>query len=304
MKSDLKSHGYTIVETMIFLVVTAALFVSALGVFNGAQARTQFIQSLREIDSTIKTTINETESGYYPNTKDFSCSASNGNTLPALTTASVKGQGTNNGCVFLGKTIQFGTNNGSCTGTANNSGCTDYAIHTIVGRQNDGFTKQEVQTLDDPDGNGSGYTGAKPVAGVPILGQPDLAIRGTLPGGLRVYDMYAMRNGSASSIGSVGFLSTLASYSAGASDPLSGAHSVTLVSIDGSNIGDDNSAIYNSARNISEAERNPDQVVICFSYSGTLTTRKGAIVIGGQGHQLTTDIYNDVTAVNAPGGRC
>lgn len=101
-----RGHGFTIIEVMIVLAVTGALFVSAALLIAGRQQQTQFDQSIREVQSQIQQVINEIGHGFYPNSGDFSCEA--GSSGPPTFTGAAAGQGTNEGCIFLGKAIQFG----------------------------------------------------------------------------------------------------------------------------------------------------------------------------------------------------
>lgn len=56
---------------MIFLVVTAALMLSVLGLFNGRLQRTQFSQAVQALDNRIKSVANETSTGTYPSSPAF-----------------------------------------------------------------------------------------------------------------------------------------------------------------------------------------------------------------------------------------
>src|SRR6187551_190361 len=105
MKGGRKSSGFTIVETLIVLAVTGGLFVAAAAMISGRQTRTEFEQSVRKIHAQIQQTINEASIGYYPNKNNFSCAA--GGSGPIITAASPASQGQNEGCMFLGKVMQF-----------------------------------------------------------------------------------------------------------------------------------------------------------------------------------------------------
>lgn len=88
----LGTKGYTIVEVMIFLVVSGALLVSVLGVIGGQQQKTRFQTGVRDFESQMQDMINDVETGYYPNS------------------AGIAGEGgaTKIGDkIFIGKGIQF-----------------------------------------------------------------------------------------------------------------------------------------------------------------------------------------------------
>lgn len=133
--------GFTIIETLIVLAVTGVLFVSAVLLINGRQARAEFQTGINDLQQQLQQVINETASGFYPNNGTFSCSQGMGGGAPVITIPHTGGnaQGTNLGCIFLGKAVQFGMQG---TGYDNSS----LGFFPIVGNQNDS-TGNPVQTL-------------------------------------------------------------------------------------------------------------------------------------------------------------
>lgn len=105
MEKGRLSAGYTIVELMIVFGVSAALLVSGLLLVNGQQQKAELTTSANEVKSMIDGIINTVSSGYYQNRGDFSCVA---NVAGPIINNTPKSQGTNNGCIFIGKAIQFG----------------------------------------------------------------------------------------------------------------------------------------------------------------------------------------------------
>jgi prepilin-type N-terminal cleavage/methylation domain-containing protein len=135
------SAGFTIVEVMIVLAVSGFMFVAAVLLINGRQGRTEFVTAINSLQQELQQTINETSSGYYPNNGNIKCV---GNTAgPVKLTTIVPGnggQGLNNGCLFLGKAIQFGT--GSTAPAPNQLG-----VLTVVGNQFQTDGSSSVLTL-------------------------------------------------------------------------------------------------------------------------------------------------------------
>jgi hypothetical protein len=122
MKGLKGSGGYTIIETMFFLVVSLALFASVVGVYASQNRRTQFTQSVNNFDQKIRDVLNDVETGYYPTLDNVRCSASGGGvSIETAEAGETIGQGTNDGCVFAGKAIQL---------YPPNSG--DYDIYTLA----------------------------------------------------------------------------------------------------------------------------------------------------------------------------
>ncbi len=64
--------GYTIIETLIYLGVTSMLFVSAAALISGQQGKTEFVQSVREVESYISDISNDVSTGYFPSS-DVGC---------------------------------------------------------------------------------------------------------------------------------------------------------------------------------------------------------------------------------------
>jgi prepilin-type N-terminal cleavage/methylation domain-containing protein len=98
--------GFTIVESLIALAISSSLFVIMMVMFNGRQARVEFSQGMRDIESYILDVANDVRNGYYPSVGNQVCSVdvatgnvkfSSGTTL----------QGTSNECVFAGNLLLF-----------------------------------------------------------------------------------------------------------------------------------------------------------------------------------------------------
>ena len=64
-RGEARRGGYTIVETLIFLAVSALLFVSTIILISGRQAKAQFTNSVRDLVSDITDVANDVANGYY-----------------------------------------------------------------------------------------------------------------------------------------------------------------------------------------------------------------------------------------------
>ena len=104
--------GYTIVEALIFLAVSGAILISTLGLVNGRQEKTRFQQAVSETDQILQDIFNDVSTGFYPSSGNISCSTdlATGKMITITAAATYVEQGTNTGCVFIGKFIDFGTN--------------------------------------------------------------------------------------------------------------------------------------------------------------------------------------------------
>ena len=105
------SSGFTIVETMIFLAVSSAILVSALGLVNGAQNKTQFTQGINDLSQQINDVMSTVSTGYNASQANFTCSVTGTGAGTTLNFAGgVSAQGTNGGsqgCIFIGRIMQF-----------------------------------------------------------------------------------------------------------------------------------------------------------------------------------------------------
>lgn len=126
------SDGYTIIEVMIFLVISMAMFASVVTMMSTQNRRNQFTESVNTFNQKLQDIMNDVDTGYFPS-NDIDCNGS----------ASAGGQGTNSDCVYMGKAIQFAPQ-GKPDG---------YTIYTLVGDREylDGAEKKVVTKIEDSD---------------------------------------------------------------------------------------------------------------------------------------------------------
>jgi len=92
--------GYTIIEVMIVLAITALMFFAAVTVFSSQRGPTDFSQSMQDLNSAIQEYANRVVTSDYPGSGSYSCSASSGRAV----LSQPGGSGTT--CLFLGLAIQ------------------------------------------------------------------------------------------------------------------------------------------------------------------------------------------------------
>ncbi len=135
--------GYTIVETMIFLAVSGALFASVMVLIGGQQQKTQFAAAVRDLDNKLQSVMGNVASGYYSNAVNPVCQLNGSHTAivnlrndPVGTTE----PGTHGDCTFIGQALVPGAAGGQ-----------DFKIYSIVGlRQvNVSGVPQDVDKLAD-----------------------------------------------------------------------------------------------------------------------------------------------------------
>lgn len=249
--------GYTIVETMIFLVISGVILATSLLFFRGRQARIQFTQGAREIEAKVKTTMNEVASGYYPNKGDFSCTT--GPEGPVISVGSAE-QGSNESCVFLGKVMKFQQEG--------------YDAYTVVGlRESGGSLSTSLQES------------------LPTI-EESIKESFNLPWGITITKVVSFDNGSISTKSSVGALQSLGEFddSGAEEDVISGSQSVSLIPV-GTGLNDSFETFENNVQAMKDSDRKPDKVYICLKSAGG--DRQATIILGGQGKQLNSELIID-----------
>jgi hypothetical protein len=133
------SAGYTILEVMIFLAVSAALLGASMNLVSGKQSQVQFDQSVRDTVSKLQDWINDVPTGFTGGDPGQLNCRIQGNT-PRIDTG---GPSAAPECIFVGKAVQFTDKSVSDT----QSGFL-YA-YSVFGRRLDSSTNQLTANLVD-----------------------------------------------------------------------------------------------------------------------------------------------------------
>ena len=256
------SRGFTIVETMIVLAVSGLIFLIAAFFIAGKQRETQFNQGIRDAQAQLQQIINEVATGFYPDSNNFSCTP--GATGPTFSTVIQTGQGSNSGCIFLGKAIQFqtGTNDPE-----------QLSVLTIAGNQNDssGDTVTDLSTAFPkvvPTSIGGALT-------------TDLLENG-------ITTKWIHFNGGASA-GAIAFVAAL-NPSVANNGLTTGTLQVSAVPVNGTSLGMSTAAMTAAINaNLTTSTQNPSAGVQVCLVSGT-TQESGLITIGGSGRSLGVNL--------------
>jgi|GEM_PF-681004 len=294
---NVKQHGYTIIEVMIFLAVSGFMFLLAAQFINGKQAQVQFKQSINSVNSTLNSTINDISNGEDQNYNGVNCTGSSGS--HPIVSAGSTSQGQNKDCVFMGKVVQFNVGGDN----------TKFNVYSLVGNRTkspgdtpvNNFTDAYPIAADDAPGDASYASGV------------NLTQTETLEGGLSVNKVLSCINNCtndptsgtpptySSNVPAFGFFGSFNSCGATATQTQSGAQSVitTVLPIPSGKYGTDEgtmaTAINTAARAIGTGNYigscnsvTPNSfILICFQ----LEKRFGSITIGGNnGQQFTTDV--------------
>lgn len=140
MKQSRGAAGYTIVEALIFMAVSGAMFLSALALISGRQGRAEFTSAARDFEVQIRDIANDVATGYYPNAATpggyIRCQTPGG--VITISFSATDNQGANDSCIFSGRTMHFNPSDG--TGS-------EYRTYTMLGRRLVNGTTRDVENI-------------------------------------------------------------------------------------------------------------------------------------------------------------
>lgn len=285
-QAQTRSGGYTIVETLIFLAVSALIFFSAMQLIGGQQNKTQFITAVRDFETKLTDIANDVSTGYYQGDTSFPCSNAGGGVLSFAGTAD--GQGSKKDCIFVGTVVKLG-------GAANNDDeRAKFTQLTMAGLRIDSATGQNVATL----------SAAKPQ----VVQVPSTYAQGVLEYGatIRCVGTGTGCTYTDTDKGAIGFFTKFVGTSPSGGNGIqtdvvfynNGGAQVSLVSDPASQISSINNSVYYTVPNPSLNPANG--VTICIQSSGT--KQYALIHIGGNGNQLT--FSNEIKGYSGPNPSC
>lgn len=271
MKRRTSAEGFTIVESMIVLAVTGAMFIIAMVAFNGQQERTRFSQATRDAESRISDIANDVSTGYFPEAADWVCRPQSGASPQIVNQPNAGGQGTNEGCIFLGKAIHFGPDDINC---ANN--CVTARNVTIVGNRTitPATGTREVESLAES------FPGATP-------SDSPFVESFTLKYGLGVDRIIDENN---TQMAGLAFITSLNATAAN-NDPVAGSQTVGLYRVTGS-VGAPTTNFNNNIATIRESNR-IRSATICMRGDTSASARRAAIVVTEQAAGINTLLLTD-----------
>ena len=263
LQKPLENHGYTILEVMIVIGISAFMFISIAYTFGGRQQEVQFTQAVRDFDSRLQDTINDITTGFFNNDGSNRCvvtNPSNPNSAPSFP-GGVDPQGQSEDCVFIGKVMQFIPNGG---------GNEEINILNIVGRR-ENSTGVAVSNLDE----------ANPRAVTQDV--ENIA----LDWGLRVTGL----GDSSNNYASIGFFTSFSrSFGSGLNQTtVQNTQAVRYVGIPNSVAGETVSSLANKIANVTSTSQ--ESILICLEKSDR--SKKAAILLGEEGSASTTVLFDD-----------
>lgn len=260
MMGGKKPRGFTVVETMIFLGVSAALFISAMALVGGQQAKAEFNYGIQEFSAQIRDIVNDVSTGYYPYSPGTTCFA----------TGSSSAQGTNSGCIFIGRVIQFAPND-----IPSNPPREGIRIFTVTGRRQvtTGGITRDVFNLAESETR-------------PLNQVEDVRI----PNGMQI-EWVRIGGVGGTNVGSVGYFTNFTKYQDESKSLLeSESRNVNVVPINGTSIIQSQLAASTAIRNNAPTSTpNPDQgITVCMESAGE--DFYVMLNLGGNLNQLSNDL--------------
>jgi type II secretory pathway pseudopilin PulG len=237
-KPQVNNTGFTIIELMIFVAVSLALFVSAMMLVGGRQHKTEFQTGVNELVGQLQSIANDVSTGNYERPSEGSCSLDPLTDAPMFGTVGSPGKSID--CIFIGRAVQFAPE-----GNAN-----EYNVFSVVGRRqispSVGVPKREIQSLAEAN---------------PRVFAPSTV---RIPGGLELKYIDAP---SITGPALVAFYTNFAQAGpSGGTDIESGARNARVIPIPGTNMGDPLSTASGLLENY-DLEI-PGQVVLCVEHGG------------------------------------
>lgn len=253
--------GYTIIEVMIFLLISSALLGSATTMISGKQERTLFTQTVTTFDQKLKDILNDVSTGYYPTDESFGCRLIGAGPTEQIDFSGVREQGTNTGCLFLGRATEFvwpGRH---------------YDTYTLVGSQNGtNLATARAKLLGDP--------------GPPS--NPGVILKNSLEVDVEVVRVVS-KTDTSRNVRGIAMISEFSETSALTGEVTGNAGRITLYEVL-----DD---FLNNAGQPGPTQMRPatQGVILCLQQGGLsdINGRKAAIIIGGNQQQLSTETKID-----------
>ncbi len=271
--------GFTIIEVIIFLSVSMALVLGSVILFNTRIPRTQFSQGVNDLVSKISDTGDNVANGSFSDSSKVSCSGGVASQDP--TTA--QEQGTNAGCLFLGRAMQFAP--GPPCHTPPDDSCNQIDTYTVYGSRL-ALLGGVAKTLAESS---------------PDLGQikPETY---TTNFGLYITDAFI--GDKTVPVGGIAFLSSFGASKNGATgDPLGASH-LDLAALTSTRTGAISTAFITSAKSDLRGAGliNPDKGVTICVKSGS--TKQFAIITVGAGRQPSSVKSEIFEASEWSGSKC
>lgn len=256
--------GYTIIELMIVLVVSTALFTTAVVGYSRQNNRTHFSQAVKDLEIKLQDTLNDVGTGYYANAGNFACKRQGSPAVPKVTPAA-QAQGTNQDCIFAGRAIDL----------RSVSGDHSYEIYTIVGLRNQSGDNTKLATDLSDSANRAIVNNA--ISGA-IEGQ-------SLDGSI---DIANILDGDGSANTPINAFAVISGFGTGSNGSGATTNQVSIASIPTFNFGSE------TVQAVDQADLDKT-VTICIEETGGGAGARHAIITIGSGSKINIETQVDIT---------
>lgn len=270
------SGGYTIIEVMMFLLISTALLGSTTAMISGRQERIRFTNSVETFEQKMKDILNDVSTGYYPSAESFNCEPDGAGGIILNSGGNDNEKGTNTGCVFLGKAIELKSGAGS-----------EYNTYTVVGAKDTvvgGKTKPATNLAE---------ANAKLLG----MGEPGVVDRNSIEADVEIIKVIS-RDDTARSVSGIAMISEFSVISTVDNNVSGNAANITLYEVPG----DSGSSDFANNAGTPTMVRTEKGIIVCLQQGGAGGNgRKAAIIIGGNNQQFSTETKIDKEAAEAVG---
>jgi hypothetical protein len=268
---NIKFAGFTVIETIIFLAVSSALFVAVIVTVSGQQARAEFTYGVQEFSTRIEDVMNDVTTGFYQSNGSFRSTAPGGAAVVIAPIATNRGETAD--CILVGRVLQVGA--AGVTGAP--SPKESYRVMSVVGRRRvvAGGGLRDVGSLNEST-----------TVLLTDVNAPGTVTTGVAPNGLQV-GWIRVGGTSSPDYYAVGFFTTFSRY-VDASVSVSGGVQVIPVVGSGYNQTDVNLVVPVSNIGASSAGAPASGVVICIQNSAA--TMHAELNLGGNLRQQSSDV--------------
>lgn len=298
-----REGGYTIVELLIVLAISAIMLSGAITMIGGQQNKTQFVEAIRDFQSQIQLTLAEVSTNTYPNSNRITCTA-NASGVVLSSGGADDNTGRNVACVVIGKAVHFYRDADSTSGIK---------VYTLVGKRFVGGGDNGIPAIT--------YSQAKPTIVDPLFtaGATTLTDEHVLKSGIRIDKIIALDNTplspilgiltSLNGIGGVSLGSTAGGYNATKGSFNSGTQNMFLSPLGSSTTIVDKtqsqsqaSAFINDLQGLNASQPNLvpyDGYIVCLSNNGVVGTKRQFATLTVSGSGAASRVSNEIN-----GGIC
>ncbi|MCL4358171.1 hypothetical protein M1512_04785 [Patescibacteria group bacterium] len=272
-------HGFTIIETMIFLAVSGVTFLIATAFISGKEAQGEYTQGMLNANSFVQSIINNVSDGNYPQPSRGKLTCINVSSTYGPNVGIITSGAPNRlGCSLIGDILAPSVNNSPST----------YAVLLVTGCQFYNYFTGCQTSGGLPPTTISEYEANAVCAVKDQCSGQTITKSNNWPGGLDVNKLLIVNSTGSIiySIGAIGFFSTPPNQSGELSE--SGAQTVQAVFIPNSSLGQSTDQVAQEIPRVTWLNSS-DYILMCFNGLGGKT---GSITIGGahNGRQLTTKV--------------